>query len=332
MSKIVDEIITTEFIPAITGGIHCSDIERKLLSFPPRLGGLGIPIFSETAEKEFKYSTMITKELTSNIINQQRQYQSNENAKQLKNKVKNMKLQDHQEQLNELRTKLNDQQKRLNELNKEQGASSWLTTLPILDEGYDLTKQLFWDLIRIRYGWILTRLPTTCECGAKFDIQHALSCKKGGFVSLRHNHVRNITAALLKEVCKDVRVEPQLQQLTGETFNSSAVTGNEARLDICARSFWEAGQIAFFDVRVFNPTAKRYANQEISKSYDINEKEKKKLYNERILQVEHGSFTPLVMSATGGMSRESKKFFFARRKNPEEQFPYLKNQKWYRVL
>ena len=68
-----------------------------------------------------------------------------------------MKRQNHQE-LNELRLKFSDQQKRLNELNQEQGASSWVTTLPILDEGYDLTKQLFWDLIRMRYGWILTRL------------------------------------------------------------------------------------------------------------------------------------------------------------------------------
>ena len=67
--------------------------------------------------------------------------------------------------------------------------------------------------------------------------------------------------------------------------------------------------MAFLDVRVFNPNAKQYANIELSKAYEINEKEKKKTYNERILQVEHGSFTPLVMSATGGMSRECKKFY-----------------------
>ena len=184
-----------------------------------------------------------------------------------------------------------------------------MTTLPICDDGYDLTKQLFWDLIRIRYGWILTRLPTNCECGTKFNIQHALSCKKGGFISLRHNHLRKITTTLLKDVCKDIRVEPQLQQLTGEILHPSTVNGNEARLDICARGFWQTGQMAFFDIRVFNPTAKRYVNQEISKAYEVNENEKKKLHNERILQIEHGSFTPLVMSATGGMGRECKKFY-----------------------
>ena len=64
-----------------------------------------------------------------------------------------------------------------------------------------------------------------------------------------------------------------------------------------------------FEVRVFNPNARRYAKQELSKTYQRNEKEKKHLYNERIMQVEHGTFTRLVMSATGGMGRESSKVY-----------------------
>ena len=103
-----------------------------------------------------------------------------------------------------IRQDITEQQQRLNSMNQEQGASSWLTTLPIKEEGYDLTKKLFWDLVRMRYHWALSRLPSVCECGMKFDLTHALSCKKGGFVSLRHNHIRNITALLLTEVCKDV--------------------------------------------------------------------------------------------------------------------------------
>ena len=88
----------------------------------------------------------------------------------------------------------------------------------------------------------------------------------------------------------------------------SSAADNEVRLDISAGGFWQAGQMAFLDIRGLNPNAKRYANIELSKAYEINEKEKKKTYNESILQVEHGSFTPLVISATGGMSRECKKF------------------------
>ena len=179
-------------------------------------------------------------------------------------------------------------------------------TLPLPEEGHDVTKQLFWDFIRIGYGWTLTRLPAYCECGKKFDLQHALS---GGFVSLRQNLVRNLTSSVLREEFKDARVELQLQPLTGESFAPSTVTGNELRLDVCARGIWQAGQIAFFDASVINPNARRYAKQELSKTYQLNQKEKKCLYSKRIMQVGGGTFTPLVMSATGGMGRESSKFY-----------------------
>ena len=36
----LDEVITSKFIPTITGGIHCYNIERKLVSLPSKLGGL----------------------------------------------------------------------------------------------------------------------------------------------------------------------------------------------------------------------------------------------------------------------------------------------------
>ena len=172
-----------------------------------------------------------------------------------------------------------------------------------------MTKQQFWDHLRMRYGWQIERLPTNCECGAPFDIEHALNCKKGGFVSLRHNHLRNITANLLDEICKDVKIEPMLQPITGEHLSSKTNANDEARLDVSARGFWEAHQMAFFDIRVFNPTAKRYAKQNLQRAYETNEREKKRSYNERIMQIEHGTFTPLVFSATGGMGRECEKFY-----------------------
>ena len=93
-------------------------------------------------------------------------------------------------------------------------------------------------------------------------------------------------------------MEPQLQQITREYLQHSTAAGNEVRLDIIAHGLLKAGQMTFVDVRVFNPNAKRYANIELSKAYEINEKEKKKTYNERILQVEHGSFTPNFIHAS----------------------------------
>ena len=49
--------------------------------------------------------------------------------------------------------------------------------------------------------------------------------------------------------------------------------------------------------------------KKFQKHNEVIEREMKKLYNKRKLQIEHGSFTPLVMSATGGMGRKCKKFY-----------------------
>ena len=99
----------------------------------------------------------------------------------------------------------------------------------------------------------------TCACGSKCDFQDSISYKKGGLVSIRHNHIRDLTANILREVCNDVEVEAKLIPLTGEQLQYRlAITGDEARLDIRARSFWVRGQEAFLDIRVFDPNANRY--------------------------------------------------------------------------
>ena len=87
------------------------------------------------------------------------------------------------------------------------------------------------------------------------------------------------------------------------------MTTDEARCDVGNRGFWSAGQVTFLDVRVFNPNANRYVNQSLKKTCEIHEKEKKRAYNERVQEIEHGSFTPIVMSATGGMARECSNFY-----------------------
>ena len=86
---------------------------------------------------------MILKNLTANIINQHRQHKSVANATSIKNEIKQIKLQSHQDELSNLQNNLNDNQRRLQEPNQEQGASSWLTTLSITDEGYDFKQSTY---------------------------------------------------------------------------------------------------------------------------------------------------------------------------------------------
>ena len=103
-----DELITSEFIPAITGGIHCSDIERKLLSLPSKLGGLGIPIFEETSYQECEYSFMLSKDLSTRIIRQEIQLSSETDVQNIKQKTKNQKQKKHQAKLENIRSYLTE--------------------------------------------------------------------------------------------------------------------------------------------------------------------------------------------------------------------------------
>ena len=172
------------------------------------------------------------------------------------------------------------------------------------ENGFDLTKQQFWDSIRLRYGWSVANLPTTCACRSTYTIQHSMSSKKRGFINILQKDVRDLTAKLLSEVCHDLQVEPTFLPLTGERMeHHSAIKTNEARLDIRARGFWIGEQQAFLDIRVFDPNACRYSNSSLSQYYATNEKKKKHNYNQRILQFEQETFSPLIFSTYGGVCK-----------------------------
>ena len=82
-----------------------------------------------------------------------------------------------------------------------------------------------------------------------------------------------ITVKLLKEVCHDVKVKPQFQQLIRERLSKkTAHRRDDTRTDISA----------FYDIKVFCLNAKRYLNANIQKCYELNEKEKKSLYHTNI--------------------------------------------------
>ena len=69
----------------------------------------------------------------------------------------------------------------------------------------------------------------------------------------------------------------------------SGINSLQRTENIIKEAFGKHGQLNFFDIRVFNPLAKRYANQRLKKCFEINEKEKKKSYGERILLIEPDS-------------------------------------------
>ena len=136
------------------------------------------------------------------------------------------------------------------DLAQEKGASSWLTSLPIEE--------------------------------AKFSVEHALSCPKGGFPTIGHNEIRDLTANLLTEVCNYVCTEPELQPITDESLTgASSNVQDGARLDIAANGFW-GGRFkrTYFDVRVFNPHAPSNRQSSLSSCYRRQESLKRRAYEQ----------------------------------------------------
>ena len=269
------------------------------------MGGLGIPDPTRSSSNLFENSEQVTAPLTALILQQDLSYPSSvehEQATAIK-KIKAQRRRNLSEEAAKLRENLPSDLQQSMAFASEKGASCWLGVLPLTEQGFDLHKGAFRDALSLRYGRQLSHLPSHCVCGKNFTVEHAFSCSCGGFPSLRHNAVRDITANLFTEVCHNVSVEPELQPLSGEQFQyRTANTEDGARLDVHAQGFWgDKHKGAFFDIRVFNPYAPSNRKFTTESVYRRHEREKRCCYKSRVLEVEHGSFTPLVFSAAGGM-------------------------------
>ena len=89
---------------------------------------------------------------------------------------------------------------------RDKGASSWLNAIPPKEQGFDLDEKEFKDSLRLRYNLPLKSLPNQCVCGDQFSVNHALTCKKGDFISARHDEVRNVLTSQLNKVSNNAQV------------------------------------------------------------------------------------------------------------------------------
>ena len=312
-----------------------------MLALPARLGGMGLINPVAIAEEQHTISQLISAPLVERILHQDHQLNDCQVAQQEpKTRARSNKRAKHRENARNLESQLSAPLQRSMELSQEKGASTWLTALPIDDHGFALHKSAFrdalslryvWvvtsalliddhgftlhksafrDALSLRYGWSLQNSPSSCSCSHSFSVEHALSCKTGGFPAVRHNEVRDIPASLLTEVCHGVATEPHLQPLSGETMlHCSAITDDGARLDVAMYGFWgDMFEKALVDISVFNPCAQSNRSGSLASIYRRHEQEKKRQYGQRVQEVEHATFTPLVMSTTGGMVRPQQLF------------------------
>ncbi|CAH3191579.1 unnamed protein product, partial [Porites evermanni] len=186
---------------------------------------------------------------------------------------------------------------------RDKGASSWLNAIPIEEHGLALNKREFRDSLCLRYNLPLPNLPSYCGCG---EIK----------------------------VCRNVETEPFLQPLDNEVFNlQSTVTSRKARLDMKAGGFWTPGVTAFFDVRVTHVNSRSHQGKYTATIFEEQENEKKRKCNQRVMDVEMGTFTPLVFGTSGGMGLDCQNFLrtFANKLSTRNDEPYASLISWLQI-
>jgi hypothetical protein len=192
--------------------------------------------------------------------------------------------------------------------------------MPSTVNGTELSAQEWRDAFFLRYGRSPGDLPSLCDgCGQKFSVQHALECKKGGNVILRHNEIRDELADLAAKaiIPSAIRNEPLIHtscpavKMPDLVPAHPAVTRNlhknreETRGDLCIRGFWTRGTDCIIDVRVTDTDAKSNLSRDPAKVLETHEKEKKRKYLASCL-AQRRHFTPFVVSTDGLLGKEAK--------------------------
>ena len=279
------------------------------MALPVRLGGLGIQNPTITAETEYKNSSLLTRNLSELIENQETDL-TNYDEERIRYEIARLKVEKEEsflEELQEIMQIIPEKLKKCIEHAQEKGSGIWLTALPLQRFGYVLNKQEFRDAICLRYEWRIPNTPSYCSCGTKNDVDHILNCKLGGFVNMRHNNIRDLEATILKPICRDVRIEPALLPI-GCTGTESTNIADKASADVSAVGVWSPMERTFLDVRVTHLNSPSYEGLTSEEIYKKHEDSKKREYNDRIMHVEKASFSPLVFSTTGGMGTECSRY------------------------
>ena len=217
----LEDAIRLQLLPSITGHVACTTSEHDLFSLPCRFGGLGVDDLTNYCDSQFDTFLKFTIPLKDLIISQS-VHAHPPDTRSIKDQVHQHWCEASKEHALEIRDGLSPQLQRAFDLNGEPGASSWLLALPLQDQGFHLTKQEFWDALRLRYGWTLLNTPSHCACGQTYTTDHVMICQHDGLTFVHHNDLRDITAELLSNVCNDVAIELPFQPLSGEVLTSGS--------------------------------------------------------------------------------------------------------------
>ena len=160
------------------------------LGLPTRLGGLGINNLTEVATTLHQCAVHATTPLVDHMLQHQNNTHVDDSqtasqsfqealADQRDAIKRNREVIDAhmQEKAKALRDKLGSDSTTALAMRwaEERGTSTWLTALPLVSHGFDLTRREFYDALCLRYGWEPSNMPMTHACGQRFSLEHALT-------------------------------------------------------------------------------------------------------------------------------------------------------------
>jgi hypothetical protein len=320
----LEKAIRSKFIPALLG-LRADEINgkyRELLTHSVTKGGVAIRNPVDTAASVHSASKAATLHLTRSLIDNTvdfNLYDHQATARAAGQAARSGRLEREQRYL-DVRARESAADGRRDKRNSASGV--WLTIVPSRLNGTGISAEEWRDNIRLRYNHLPLDMPEKCDgCNCRMTVEHALSCKKGGLVHIRHDDVadewRHLcgTALSFGRVEREPRIHSSVGRLArevGDTEAETLTTGDLEEMqttgergDAGVHGFWQRGRQSIFDVRITDPDARSARARDFTKILAMHEKEKKDKYLQTCLQMRK-DFTPLVYTVDGIAGREAR--------------------------
>ena len=186
----IEKVIHTSFLPSLFGRAEPLPEELKeLVNLSPAQDGIGIPDLKRESSEQFNASLDITAPHVNSIVTQSSTIPARELMEERKREINAQRRVAAKSRIDRIDESLSPDLLQVVQQTRYKRASSWLNAIPIEEHGLPLNKQEFRDSLCLRYNLPLPNLPSYCACGEVFTVNHALSCKKGGFIAQRHDTI-----------------------------------------------------------------------------------------------------------------------------------------------
>ncbi len=309
----IEQTIKNTFLPALFHIENIDDQLREVISHPIKLAGLNI--LDPTIQAGFSYDTSLlaTESLVDCLLNHAEvdlnlhHHNISESRQQCHQKIHKL----HEDLLTKyLNTTSTTIQHRLA---RTKIGGSWLTVIPKAIKGTILSAEEFRDNLRLRYGFTPEFLPKTCDgCNKPFTITHALNCRKGGLVNLRHSEIANEWAHLCAIALGTESIINEPSIFLGKSHNPDNISTPpfeqihspthiaepNTRGDKGVIGFWQRQRITIFDAQIVNTDSPSYSSKDPQHILDQSESNKKTKYEDACHQ-RRRDFTPIIHSVDG---------------------------------